>query len=154
MSWRRIPILAVVWALGLSLGHGAHAADMVKCQMKFSLKGWSVFYRSATGHGTVTCGNGQTAPVVLRAKGGGLTAGKINIIDGNADISDVTDIDQVFGKYAAAEAGAGAGEARQAQVVTKGPVSIAFTGKGQGIGAGFSFGEFIITKAAEKKKSP
>jgi hypothetical protein len=145
-----VAVLAVVVALGPSLAPSAQA-EMTKCQMKYSMKGWSVFYQSATGKGTVTCDNGQTAQVTLRAKGGGLTAGKIDIIDGVGDISEVADIDQVFGKYASAEASAGAGNAAAARVVTKGPVSIALSGTGKGMDLGLSFGEFVIEKAQEEK---
>jgi hypothetical protein len=146
-----IAVLVVAAALGLSLGSSAQAR-MIKCHMKYSMEGWSVFYKSATGRGTITCDNGQTAPVTLRAKGGGLTAGKVNIIDGIGNISEVTDIDQVFGKYASAEASAGAGNAAAAQVVTKGPVSIALSGKGKGMDLGWSFGEFVIEKAEENQE--
>jgi hypothetical protein len=117
------------------------------------MKGWSIFYESAAGEGTITCDNGQAVPVTLRAKGGGLTAGKINIVDGIGDISEVASIDEVFGKYASAEASAGAGHAAAARVVTKGHVSIALSGTGQGMDLGWSFGEFVIEKAqAEESK--
>jgi hypothetical protein len=140
----------VVATLAVSLGSSARA-DTIKCHMRYSLNGWSVFYSSATGQGTVTCDNGQTAAVTLRAKGGGLTAGKVNIVDGIGTISGVTSIDQVFGTYASAEANAGAVDAAAAQVVTKGPVSIALSGTGQGMNLGFSFGKFVIERAHRKK---
>ena len=149
MKSNRVAALAA--ALGLSLASSTHAG-MIKCDLKYSMKGWSVFYQSATGEGTVTCDNGQTVPVTLRAKGGGLTAGKIDIIDGIGDISEVADIDQVFGKYASAEASAGAGNAAAAQVVTKGRVSIALSGTGKGMDLGFSFGEFVIERAQDEKR--
>ena len=149
MKSNRLAVLAVVAVLELSLASSTHAG-MIKCHLKYSMKGWSVFYQSATGEGTVTCDNGQTVPVTLRAKGGGLTAGTINIIDGVGEISEVADIDQVFGTYASAEASAGAGNAAAARVVTKGPVSIALSGTGQGMDLGLSFGKFVIEKAQEK----
>ena len=149
MKSNRVAVLAVV-AAGLSLASDVRAG-MIKCHMRYSMKGWSVFYKSATGQGTVTCDNGQTISVTLRAKGGGLTAGKINITDGIGDISEITDLDQLFGKYASAEASAGAGNAAAAQVVTKGPVSIALSGTGKGMELGLSFGEFVIERAQENK---
>jgi hypothetical protein len=151
MKSNLIVVVAVVAALGLSPGSSARA-ETIKCHMKYSMKGWSVFYASATGEGTVTCDNGQTVPVTLRAKGGGLTAGKVNITDGIGDISGVTNIDEVFGKYASAEANAGAGNAAAARVVTKGPVSIALSGKGHGVNLGWSFGEFVIERAQKKSR--
>jgi hypothetical protein len=141
---------AVLAAFVPILGSNAQAG-MIKCHLKYSLEGWSVFYESATGEGTITCDNGQTVPVVLRAKGGGLTAGKVSIDDGIGEISAVSDIDEIFGRYASAEANAGAGDAASARVVTKGPVSIALSGKGDGINLGWSFGEFVIERAPTKK---
>jgi hypothetical protein len=84
-------------------------------------------------------------------KGGGLTAGKVDIVDGIGDITGVTSIDEVFGKYAAAEASAAAGGAASASVVTKGPASIALSGTGGGMDLGWSFGEFVIERAQVMK---
>ena len=47
---------------------------------------------------------------------------------------------------------AGAGESSAAQVVTKGTVSLAFSGTGKGVDLGVTFGEFVITKQSSKKK--
>jgi hypothetical protein len=63
----------------------------------------------------------------------------------------VSSIDEVFGKYAAAEASAAAGDAASASVVTKGPVSIALSGTGHGMELGWSFGEFVIERAQVMK---
>ena len=52
------------------------------CRMTYNLRGWSLGLKSATGEGTVTCDNGQTADVRIRAKGAGLSAGKYEIRDG------------------------------------------------------------------------
>ena len=43
--------------------------------MTFQLTGWSLFYKTAQGSGTVSCSNGQSMHVKLRARGGGLTFG-------------------------------------------------------------------------------
>ena len=40
----------------------------------------------------------------LEARGGGLTAGKSSIEDGNGEFSNVKNIDEIFGNYANAEA--------------------------------------------------
>jgi hypothetical protein len=69
--------------LGVDLASSAQAGTL-KCHMKYSMKGWSVFYESETGEGTVSCDNGQTVPVILRAKGGGLMAGKVDIVSGTS----------------------------------------------------------------------
>jgi hypothetical protein len=137
----------------LSLFALAQAAwgGSTKCQMKYSLAGWSAGYSTASGSGTITCDNGQSARVSLRAKGGGLTAGKSKIVNGSGTFSEVGDISELFGSYASAEAHAGAGESSAAQVVTKGTVSLAFSGSGKGIDLGVTFGEFIIKKQSAKK---
>jgi hypothetical protein len=117
-----------------------------KCKMEFSLSGWSVFYSTANGSGTITCDNGQSARVSLRAKGGGLTAGKSKITDGRGTFSEVGDISELFGSYASLDVHAGAVESSAAQVVTKGTVSLAFAGTGKGVDLGVTFGKFVIER--------
>jgi hypothetical protein len=123
----------------------AHAA-MTDCHMTFTMKGWSIFYSTASGSGTIKCDNGQHANVKLEAKGGGLTAGKSTIKDGHGKFSEVHDITDLFGTYVASSADAGAGKAASAKAMTKGEVSLALSGKGEGIELGVSFGKFTITK--------
>ena len=86
--------------LAASHAFAADPAAKVKCQMKFSMKGWSVLYKRASGTGTVTCSNGQSATVKLEARGGGLTAGKSSIENGHGEFSAVKDIEEIFGAYA------------------------------------------------------
>jgi hypothetical protein len=119
----------------------------IECKMTFSMKGWSAFYKTAKGEGHVTCDNGQAADVKLVAKGGGLTAGKTQIDDGEGDFSNVVDIEEVFGSYAVAEAHAGATKSSSAQAMTKGDVSLTISGKGRGWDLGVAFGKFTIKKA-------
>jgi len=146
-------LLALICAMTtVLLTVSARAENLTKCHLSFGMSGWSAFYQSATGTGTVTCDNGQSAKVSLRAKGGGITFGKTNISDGKGDFSDVTGIEQLYGKYASAQASAGAGKAAMGQVVTKGPVSLALSGKGHGIDIGIAFGEFVIEPIGKKKK--
>lgn len=122
-----------------------------KCKMKYSLAGWSAGYSTASGRGTVTCDNGQSAHVSLRAKGGGLTAGKSKIINGSGTFSEVGDISELFGNYASADVHAGMVESSAAQVVTKGTVSLAFSGTGKGVDLGVTFGQFVIEKQRAQK---
>jgi hypothetical protein len=119
----------------------------VDCTMKYSLSGWSAFYKRADGTGTVTCNNGQTARVKLEARGGGLTAGKSSIENGVGEFSNVKNIEEIFGKYANAEASAGAVKSSGAQAMTKGEVSLALAGTGRGWDLGISFGKFTIKRA-------
>jgi hypothetical protein len=117
-----------------------------KCRMEYSLEGWSVGYSTASGSGTITCDNGQSTRVSLRAKGGGLTVGKSKIINGRGTFSEVGDISELFGSYASVDVHAGAVASSAAQVVTKGSVSLAFSGTGKGIDLGVTFGEFVIER--------
>lgn len=128
---------------GLLLGTPARAGDL-SCTMSFQLSGWSLFYKTASGSGTVRCSDGQSLHVQLRAKGGGLTFGKTRITDGIGKFSGVTSVRDVLGHYANAEAHAGAEKAADAQVLTKGNVSLALSGKGSGWNLGVAFGAFII----------
>jgi hypothetical protein len=122
------------------------AAALTKCEMRYDMKEWSIFYKQGKGTGTITCDNGQRADVTLEAKGGGITAGKGEIRDGLGKFSDVADISDIFGTYATAGASAGAGNSAAASAMTKGEVSLALSGKGQGVEVGVSFGKFVITR--------
>jgi hypothetical protein len=135
-------LLLLAAAITVPLG----AAKTTKCEMKYTLEGWSAFYKVAHGQGTITCDNGQTAKVTLEAKGGGLTAGKYKVRDGIGKFSEVGDISEVLGTYAAAAAEAGAVKSATAGAMTKGEVSLALSGTGTGWQLGVSFGKFTITK--------
>lgn len=124
----------------------ADPAATVKCEMTFTLKGWSAFYKRASGTGTITCSNGQTANVKLEARGGGLTAGKSSIENGRGEFSNVKSIEEIFGSYADAEAHAGAVKSSGARVMTKGEVSLGLSGTGRGWDLGVAFGKFRITR--------
>ena len=141
----RIPFLIIAASLACAaLPSTAHAAGEIDCKLKFSMSGWSAFYKTSSGEGTVTCDNGQNMAVRISTKGGGLTFGKSRIDDGIGEFTGVYNIREVLGGYAAAEAHAGAGRSTKAQVVTKGSVSLALAGKGSGWDLGVSFGSFVI----------
>ena len=123
----------------------AQAANAnVSCKLSFTMKGWSAFYKTASGSGTIKCSNGQSRAVKMSAKGGGLTVGKSTIEDGHGEFSAVTGIDELLGSYVAAEAHAGAVKSSQAQVMTKGEVSLALSGTGRGWDLGIAFGKLTI----------
>lgn len=122
------------------------AAANVTCKLSFTMKGWSAFYKTASGSGTVQCSNGQTMSVKMDAKGGGLTVGKSSIEDGHGEFSAVGSIDELLGSYVAAEAHAGAVKSSQAQVMTKGEVSLALSGTGRGWDLGIAFGRLTISR--------
>lgn len=124
----------------------AHAQRPVDCQLRFELSGWSVFYKTASGTGTVSCTNGQRASVKISSKGGGLSFGKSRIVNGRGEFSGVRHIDDVLGTYVTAEAHAGAVRSSKAQVMTKGDVSLALAGKGEGWDVGIAFGKFTLSR--------
>jgi len=125
-------------------GEGGDAA--VRCTMTFNLKGWSAFYKKSDGEGLVTCDNGQRSRLLIKVRGGGLTFGKSEIVEGRGEFSPVRSIDEVFGSYVAAEAHAGAVRSASAAVYTKGEVSLAVAGTGRGVDLGFAFGKMIIKR--------
>lgn len=139
-----------VFALALAAlawGHAPQArAAEIDCEMRFSLSGWSVFYKRSSGTGTIRCNNGQVMNVSLEARGGGITFGKSTIVDGVGEFSGVNDIGELIGGYASAEAHAGAARSAKASVVTKGEVSLALSGTGKGWDLGVAFGSLMIKR--------
>lgn len=119
---------------------------LTECKMSFNLKGWSAFYKTSKGSGTITCTNGQSLKVKIKATGGGITFGKSEIIDGTGKFSSARNIEELLGSYVQSEAHAGAGKSADAQALTKGEVSLALTGTGRGVDVGFAFGKFTIEK--------
>jgi hypothetical protein len=140
--------LALAGALLTVLPAGQARADepTIKCELHYNLQGWSIIYKHAEGSGTVTCNNGQSAPVKITVVGGGLTAGKYRVENGKGEISKVHGIDEVFGDYVQAGAEAGVVRSAQAQVLTKGTTSLALSATGQGINLGVSVGKFTIAR--------
>jgi hypothetical protein len=123
-----------------------HAGE-TSCTLHYDMSGGGAFYKHSSGSGTISCSNGQTLAVGIESKGGGLTFGHSTIKDGTGRFSPVHDIHDLIGGYATAEANAGSGrDASKAQVVTKGSISLALTGKGTGHTLGVSFGSFIISE--------
>jgi hypothetical protein len=140
-------VLACAGAISALPVSNAHAADAsVKCDLVYNLSGWSLIYKHAEGTGTVTCNNGQRANVKITVVGGGLTAGKYRINNGTGEISNVHGIRDVFGDYAQAGAEAGVVKSSQAQVLSKGTVSLALAGTGEGVNLGVSAGKFTISR--------
>ena len=141
-----IGVLAMLFGFSTVVVAEDKAAATVDCHMKFNLKGWSVFYKTAEGSGRVTCNNGEKANVKIKVTGGGLTFGKMDIRDGNGTFSEVIHINEIFGPYVAAEVHAGAVKSAQASVYTKGEISLALTGTGRGVNIGIDFGKLVISK--------
>ena len=136
---------AGVAAVALALCAPLATAAEIDCEMRFDLKGWSAFYRTASGAGTVTCDNGQSMRVRIENKGGGLTFGKSSIEGGVGEFSGIHDIQEILGTYVTAEAHAVAVKSAKGQVMTKGEVSLALSGTGRGWDLGVAFGKFTIS---------
>jgi hypothetical protein len=116
------------------------------CRMTYTLKGWSAFYKTAKGEGTITCDNGQSMKVKVKASGGGITFGKSEIVGGTGKFTEAHSINDLLGGWAQSEAHAGAGKSADAQALTKGEVSLTLAGTGHGVDIGFAFGKFTIEK--------
>ncbi|MGH8125936.1 MAG: hypothetical protein ACREPK_08820 [Rhodanobacteraceae bacterium] len=139
---------ALLCATGFAaVGTASAAQPDLDCKLTFSLAGWSAIFKHADGHGIVTCANGQSMPVHIRVRGGGLTAGKWRINDGKGKFTDIYKISDVLGNYAQAAASAGLVKSSTAQVLTKGTVSLALAGTGQGVNLGIAGAKFTISRA-------
>ena len=141
-------LAATTCALAISASQPAAAADAeLGCKLTYSLTGWSLIYKHTTGSGTVHCENGQTMNVHVAAKAVGLTAGKWRIDGGKGAFTHVHTISDVLGKYAQASANAGVVKSGEAQVLSKGEVSLALAGNGEGVNLGVDVGQFVISRA-------
>ena len=131
----------------LALGAGSAQAASLDCKLDFTLKEWSLIYKHVSGSGVVRCENGDSMPVKISAKGGGLTVGKSHIDDGKGEFSDVHTITDVLGSYAQGSAHAGMVKSGAAGVLTKGDVSLALAGKGEGVDLGVDVTKLTIKEA-------
>ncbi len=148
-------LLAAMAAAGIaapaaSQAHHSSASERrapdLDCKLTFSLTGWSLIYKHADGTGRVTCENGRSMPVKISIKGGGLTAGKWHIDNGKGKFTDVHVISDVLGHYAQGGAHAGVVKSAEAQVLTKGTVSLALAGHGEGTDRGDDVGPLTISR--------
>jgi hypothetical protein len=140
----RLPLSCLIAAAALAASPAQ--ARHLECTLHYDLAGWSVFYKTASGTGTVTCDDGRSLAVKISAKGGGLTFGKSKIEDGTGKFSGVDRIGDVLGTYVSAEAHAGAGKSSKATAMTKGDISLALAGTGQGFDIGIGFGKFVLER--------
>lgn len=139
--------LATALALALPAPAARAASPDINCRMDYHLTGWSLVYKHTTGTGVVTCDNGATMNVKLSARAVGATVGKWKIDNGVGRFSDVHNIHEVLGNYAQANANAAVGKAAEAQVLTKGNVSLALAGGGEGVALGVDVGTLHIDPA-------
>ncbi|UPG91346.1 hypothetical protein L2Y96_06120 [Luteibacter aegosomaticola] len=140
------PLALPLLVAALCAPTASRAADAFDCTMRFDLSSWAVLYKHSAGHGTITCTDGSTLKVKLTANGGGLALSKSAIKDGKADFSGLARIEDTLGTYASADADTGIVKHGDAQVLTKGPVSMTLAGAGKGMGLGVTVGGFTIAR--------
>jgi hypothetical protein len=128
-------------------------AGKTECRLNFTLKSWSVFYKSGKGSGTIACDNGQSAAVKIRSHGGGVTFGE-NEIKGDGTFSKVKDLKELYGGYAESGAHAGASSSADSKAMWNGDILLTLSGTGKGWDLGFAFGKFKISPVdGDKKKN-
>ena len=152
---RIVFVLLIVVAAAVPVANAEEKGKgLTLCTMEFDLKGWSLFYATGSGQGSITCDNGQKANVKLKLTGGGLTAGKTAVRNATGRFTEVSDISELYGGWAAAGATAAAGKSAAAGVVTKGDISLTLVGTGTGVQLGFGGAKLTIKPAgeAESKK--
>ena len=132
-------------AVALAFAAAPASAQNLTCKLTFSSSSWSIFYKTTSGTGMVTCSNGASLPVKISAKGGGLTVGKSKITNGFGEFAQVDNIRDVLGSYASAEATAAANKSAIGQAMTNGKVSLALSGKGEGWDLGVAFSKFTLS---------
>lgn len=148
---RNFSILAVASLLAVANSAATAAERELGCNLTFTSSEWSAVYASAKGSGTVSCEDGSSMPVAIRAKGIGLTAGKWKITDGKGKFTHVAKIEDVLGSYAALSGDIGVAKAGTARVLTKGKVSLALAGTGEGFDVGIAISDFEITEPKAAK---
>lgn len=74
-----------------------------------------------------------------------MTLGKSEINNGKGVFSEVKSINEIYGTYVVLGGHAGATKSVEAQVMTKGEVSLAISGKGRGFDLGVTLGAFTIS---------
>ena len=138
-------LIAFVLLAALSTTASVHAGSELSCSLRYELSSWSLIYKHVSGKGVVTCDNGQSIKVKLEARGGGLTVGESQIDDGHGSFTALHSIADVPGTYADLNAHAIL-KAGDAQVLTKGPVSLALASVGHGVEMGITLGELTISR--------
>jgi hypothetical protein len=146
---RHTILVAATLAIAL-IGTSAAFADdrpIIDCTMRFNLSGWSAIYERADGSGTISCADGTSLPVVIHARGAGVTVGKSKITNGTGKFAEVHQISDVIGTYAQGDVHAGIVKSGAAQLLTNGKVSLALAGKGEGYDLGIGIAGFTISRA-------
>ena len=123
----------------------AAAESLTTCTMTYNLSGFSFIYKQYDGIGNISCSNGERAQVTLASKSVGFTLGKSEI-QGTGVFSEVKSLNEIYGSYAALEGHAGATKSVDAQVLTRGEISLALSGNGRGVDIGVTIGALTISR--------
>ena len=119
-------LVAATLAVALLGTSAAFAADRpaLDCMIRFQLSGWSAIYERVDGTGIVACADDTSLPVLIQARGAGLTVGKSKVTSGTGKFADVHQISDVLGRYAQGDFQAGVATSGAAQLLTNGKVSL------------------------------
>ncbi|MCF7970588.1 MAG: hypothetical protein K9L22_05420 [Methylococcaceae bacterium] len=139
------PVLGLL-ASSLFLMSFSFTAKAEECDLKYTMKGWSAFYKTYKGSGVVTCPSGKKANVDLSLKGGGLTFGASEITEGKGKIRGVKSIDDIYGGGFELDGHAGFIKSIEGRWVPRGSRTVTLSGKGTGYNLGWSMGSFKISK--------
>ncbi len=146
MNSRFLKLLAMLGVLGGSLlwVSPVAAEQLTSCTMTYNLSGFSLAIKVYDGTGVISCSNGQHQQVSLSSRSIGFSIGKSEI-EGTGVFSGVKSLNEIYGTYAALEGHAGATTSVDGQVLTRGEISLALSGKGRGIDIGVTIGELTIS---------
>ena len=97
------------------------------CALRFRMNDAAASGGVASGSGTVTCADGSSLRVVIRAR----RAGNLATRSGTGTFSDVHRISEVLGSYAPPESHAQASASGAGQRLTNGKVSLALDSSGE-----------------------
>jgi len=138
-------ILGTVASL-LFLMSFSFSAQAEVCDLKYTMKGWSAFYKHYKGSGVVTCPSGKSAKVKLDLKAGGFTFGASEIIEGKGKIRGITKVSDIYGGGFSLGGHAGFIKSVEGRWVPRGSRTVTLSGKGKGYDLGFSMGSLRISQ--------
>lgn len=150
--WMQMPVFAQTYPLtdsNLPVTNGYQpslpSSGLMTCTMKFKMSGLSLIYKHYDGTGEIQCRNGDKAQVILTSNSVGFTIGKSEI-EGDGVFSEVKSINEIFGDYASMESHVGFINSFDAQLLTRGEISLALKAQGRGIDIGATFGDLNIKR--------
>jgi hypothetical protein len=97
------------------------------------------------GTGEIQCRNGERSQVSLSSKSIGFTIGKSEI-EGEGIFSEVRNLNEIYGDFVSMESHIGFLTSLDAQLLTRGEISLALKGQGRGIDIGATIGDLTIKK--------